>query len=71
MFRFDENINPRKQAILDQVDYALVYVNSWQRTPPEMDFFLNAQPEKVITLNGLEYVRIYPRSELWFVDQAQ
>lgn len=71
MFRFDEKINPRKQAILDQVDYALVYVNSWQRTPPEMDYFINSQPEKVITLNGLEYVRIYPRSELSFVDQSK
>ncbi len=68
MFRFDHKLSAEKREILDEVDYALVYVNGWQRTTPELDFFTGAVPEKVITLNGIDYVRIYPRSELSFVE---
>lgn len=68
MFRFDHNLSAEKRQILHDVDYALVYVNGWQRTTPELDFFAGAQPEHVVWLNGLEYVRIYPRSELSFVE---
>lgn len=67
MFRFDHKLSVEKRQILREVDYALVYVNGWQRTTPELDFFAGAKPEKVIYLNRLEYVRIYPRSELSFV----
>jgi hypothetical protein len=67
IFRFDHKLSVEKREILNEVDYALVYVSGWQRTTSELDFFANAVPEKVITLNGIEYVRIYPRSELSFV----
>jgi hypothetical protein len=67
MFRFDHKLSAEKRQILKEVDYALVYVNGWQRTTAELDFFAGAMPEKVIRLNWIEYVRIYPRSELSFV----
>ncbi|MCX6048417.1 MAG: hypothetical protein NT075_25215, partial [Chloroflexi bacterium] len=43
-------------------DYFVTYVHQWQRQLPEarlLDHFSRYQPEKVITLNGIEYARIY------------
>ncbi len=44
------------------VDYVVSYVNMWQRNlpTPEVNTYLNAlRPEEVITLEGMEYARIY------------
>ncbi len=43
-------------------DYFVTYVHQWQRQLPELrllDHFSRYQPEKVITLNGIEYARVY------------
>jgi hypothetical protein len=68
-FRLDERLNTRKQEIVSELDYILTYVNGWQRTPPELDLFAGIEPEHVIWLNGLEYVRIYDRASLPFLEQ--
>ena len=43
-------------------DYFVTYIHQWQRQLPEqrlLDHFARYQPEHVITLNGIEYARIY------------
>lgn len=42
-------------------DYAVTYVNQWQRNLPEqvLDYLSNLEPEHTIWINGIEYVRIY------------
>jgi hypothetical protein len=42
-------------------DYAVIYVNQWQRHTPQpiLDYVSRSTPKHVVTLNGLEYVRIY------------
>lgn len=70
MFRIvGERLNRRKQEIVSEVDYMITYVNNWQRVRPENNLFLGIEPEHTIWLNGLEYVRIYPRSALPFLDR--
>ncbi|MDQ7030810.1 MAG: glycosyltransferase family 39 protein [Ardenticatenia bacterium] len=43
-------------------DYVVTYANQWQRGLPTrelLEYFEQQVPEKVITINGLEYARIY------------
>ena len=42
-------------------DYAVIYIHQWQRRIPIklLDYLSQKTPEKVIWLDGLEYVRIY------------
>lgn len=45
-----------------QSDYAVLYINQWQRQAPLpelLDYFNDLTPEKTIRFNGLDYVRIY------------
>jgi 4-amino-4-deoxy-L-arabinose transferase-like glycosyltransferase len=65
-----ERLNPRKQEIVSEVDYVITYVNNWQRILPEDNLYMGIEPEHTIWLNGLEYVRIYPRESLPFLDQV-
>jgi len=52
---------PAEQAAIDDADYAVIYIHQWQRDlPPDLLTRLAAlEPEHTISLNGLEYVRIY------------
>jgi 4-amino-4-deoxy-L-arabinose transferase-like glycosyltransferase len=52
------------QAALDDLltyDYLVVYVHQWQRGTPQnlLDALAGLQPERVFTINGIEYVRVY------------
>lgn len=42
-------------------DYAVIYINQWQRNIPEpiLDYISEKTPEYVVTMNDLEYVKIY------------
>ncbi|GIV75680.1 MAG: hypothetical protein KatS3mg050_0074 [Litorilinea sp.] len=45
-----------------RADYAVLYAHQWQRQVPDrrlLDYFAGLPPERVITLHGTEYVRIY------------
>jgi hypothetical protein len=48
-------------------DYAVIYVNQWQRQIPQplLDHLAQQMPEHSIWINGLEYVRIYKLSSGW------
>lgn len=50
-----------EQAAIEAADYAVVYVHQWQRNLPPtlLDRFAARNPEHIIEINGLEYVRIY------------
>jgi hypothetical protein len=52
------NLTP---AAIQAADYAVVYINQWQRAVPSafLDEFATRDPEHIIEINGLEYVRIY------------
>jgi hypothetical protein len=48
-------------------DYAVLYVNQWQRQIPSVevsDWFVNRQPVHTVYANGLELVRIYDMREV-------
>jgi len=42
-------------------DYAVIYINQWQRNYPKklMDHLENLSPEHTVSINGIDYVRIY------------
>jgi 4-amino-4-deoxy-L-arabinose transferase-like glycosyltransferase len=42
-------------------DYAVTYINQWQRNLPEqaLDYLSDLEPEHTIWINGIEYIRIY------------
>jgi 4-amino-4-deoxy-L-arabinose transferase-like glycosyltransferase len=47
---------------LENIDYVVTYVNQWQRLLPFPELLSALQrlaPERVITINGIEYARIY------------
>ncbi|MDX1415706.1 MAG: glycosyltransferase family 39 protein [Candidatus Promineifilaceae bacterium] len=48
-------------AAIEAADYAVLYIHQWQRGVPAalLDKFVTRDPEHIIELNGLEYVRIY------------
>ncbi len=54
-------ISEAQWADLVAADYAVVYVNQWQRHMPKrfMDFIEQRTPQHSIWLKGMEYVRIY------------
>lgn len=61
-FHFDGAWDPTKAAEVAQSDYVVLYVNQWQRRmlPRELLSILADRPlERSVTLNGIEYVRIY------------
>ena len=66
----DQQLSPRKQAILNSLDYVVVYVNGWQRMPPGNPYD-GATPEHIITLHGIEYVRIYPSHAIPILQDRQ
>lgn len=45
-------------------DYVVFYVNQWQRRFPDEEFYryfeTRYEPEKIIPINGVDYVAIYP-----------
>lgn len=55
------DISQAQLADLQTADYAVVYVNQWQRHMPKafMDFIEPYNPQQTIWLKGMEYVRIY------------
>ncbi len=53
---------PANPADLPKADYIVLYYHQWQRHLPSQEFlaYFDAQtPEKIISLNGMEYARIY------------
>jgi 4-amino-4-deoxy-L-arabinose transferase-like glycosyltransferase len=53
---------PSNPQDLPRLDYIVLYAHQWQRQLPSqefLDFFAAKTPEKVITIDGLEYARIY------------
>jgi hypothetical protein len=46
-------------------DYAVIYVNQWQRNLHNkiLDYLSQQEPEKRIWIDGIEYVRIYNLTE--------
>jgi 4-amino-4-deoxy-L-arabinose transferase-like glycosyltransferase len=55
--------NPAAKQNFDfrKADYLVVYANQWQRRIPGelFDFLASQEPEKIIWIDGIEYVRIY------------
>ena len=49
------------EAQLAAADYAVIYLQQWQRNLPEpfLAMLVDQVPEQVIQINGIEYVRIY------------
>jgi hypothetical protein len=60
MWLDNEVTESRWQRFLNS-DYAVTYVNQWQRNLPEqvLDYLSKLEPEQTIWINGIEYVRIY------------
>jgi hypothetical protein len=53
---------PANPQDLPRLDYIVLYAHQWQRQLPSQEFleyFATQTPEKIITLDGLEYARIY------------
>jgi hypothetical protein len=47
---------------IENSNYVVLYIHEWQREipfPEMLDYFSKLQPEKVITINGLNYAQIY------------
>jgi hypothetical protein len=52
---------------LQKADYYVLYFHQWQRQRPSkafIDYFDQQEPEYIVTIDGLEYARIYRSSEL-------
>jgi 4-amino-4-deoxy-L-arabinose transferase-like glycosyltransferase len=59
----------RKKPVLDgheldkllESDYAIIYVNQWQRNlaAPALEYLSQQSPEHTVWINGIEYARIY------------
>ncbi len=50
------------QEVLRDADYAVLYINQWQRSLPFIQmlrYFEEQTPETVVVLNGIEYAQIY------------
>jgi hypothetical protein len=47
-------------------DYLVIYIHQWQRGTPQnlLDALQSSEPEHIVTINGLEYVRIYHQDPL-------
>ncbi|HJW89443.1 MAG TPA: hypothetical protein VJ436_02255 [Anaerolineales bacterium] len=55
------------EALLRQSDYVVTYIHQWQRGlpfPEMLELLAQQVPEHTISLNGIEYVRIYDISRL-------
>jgi len=53
---------PADPQDLPRLDYIVLYAHQWQRQLPSqefLDFFAAQTPEKIISIDGLEYARIY------------
>jgi len=47
---------------LPRLDYLVLYVHQWQRQLPSqefLEFFAAQTPEKIFSIDGLEYARVY------------
>ncbi|MGD9093485.1 MAG: glycosyltransferase family 39 protein [Anaerolineales bacterium] len=60
MWLDDEVDETRWQRFLNS-DYAVTYINQWQRNLPEqvLEYLSPLEPEHTIWINGIEYIRIY------------
>ncbi len=58
---FDSEVNDGAWNKFLTSDYAVIYISQWQRQIPKpiLDYVSERTPEYVVTMNGLEYVRIY------------
>lgn len=53
---------PETPKELKRADYLVLYAHQWQRQLPSqqfLDYFASITPEHVVTIDGLEYARIY------------
>jgi hypothetical protein len=55
------NLSDAQLQSLLSADYLVIYVHEWQRTTPQnlLDALADLTPEKSITIDGIEYVKIY------------
>jgi hypothetical protein len=50
------------RALIGEVDYAVLYINQWQRRlpfPEMLRYFEKQRPEQVVVINGIEYAQVY------------
>ena len=54
-------LSPEAEAAIQSADYAVIYIHQWQRDVPAtlLDQVESLTPEQIITINGLEYARVY------------
>ncbi len=53
---------PANPQDLPRLDYLVLYAHQWQRQLPSqefLDFFATQTPEKIFSIDGLEYARVY------------
>jgi hypothetical protein len=53
---------PVSPADLPSADYLVMYAHQWQRELPSrefLDYFDSREPERIVSIDGLEYARIY------------
>lgn len=62
----ERSASPERIQSYLEADYAVVYLNQWQREMPAELFAIleELEPEKTIQLKGVDYVRIYNLSEI-------
>jgi len=60
-FPYTEEMKPREWENFITSDYAVIYINQWQRqfTRPVLELVSNRTPEFTVRFNGLDYVRVY------------
>jgi hypothetical protein len=61
----DRDISEERLKDYMSADYAVIYLNQWQREYPKklMERLANLSPEHTVSINGVDYVRIYHLNE--------
>lgn len=60
-FRKNPVLDGHELDKLNESDYAIIYVNQWQRNlaTPALEYLSQFSPEHTVWINGIEYARIY------------
>ncbi len=60
-FPYTPEMKKREWENFINADYAVIYINQWQRQLPKpvLDYVSERTPEETVVINNLEYVRIY------------
>ncbi|MCB9135732.1 MAG: glycosyltransferase family 39 protein [Anaerolineales bacterium] len=64
-FPITEEPDPARLQEILQMDYAVIYLQQWQRQVPQnlLDTLATRTPEYTVWINGIEYVRVYKLGE--------